>query len=232
MPTLNLERWNKVWLAKPWTIAPVPGTRMIEVHGVRGFLTAGDVAYLFNLAAGLPSGARYLEVGSWLGLSSIVVANGLLANMNLQARIYCVDTWRGSAEHQGMPEVALDDLHSQCVRNIKDAQVDCFIELIRGESGEVARTWRDEPLDLVFIDGDHSFTGCMRDLRSWHRLLKPSGRLLGHDATPGGDVEAAVRQFCRERALRASVCPLPTTHFIWEVHPQGDRLPVGHVRLT
>ena len=109
MRTLNLARWNKVWLAKPWMIAAVPGTRMIEVNGVRGFLTAGDVAYLFNLAAGLRSGAATWR---WAvcGLSSSVVANGLLANMNLHARIYCVDTWRGSAEHQGMPEVDLDDL--------------------------------------------------------------------------------------------------------------------------
>ena len=205
---------------------------MVERNGARGFPTTGDVAYLLNLAAGLPSGGRYLEVGSWIGLSSSVVANGLLANMNLHARIQCVDTWRGSAQHQGIPDVDLDGLYSQSVRNSKNAQVDSLIELIRGESGEVARTWRDEPLDLVFIDGDHSFTGCMSDLRSWHRLLKPSGRLLGHDATPGGDVEAAVRQFCRERALRASVCPLPTSHFIWEIQPQGGRLPEGHVPLT
>ena len=126
---------------------------MVERNGARGFPTTGDVAYLLNLAAGLPSGGRYLEVGSWIGLSSSVVANGLLANMNLHARIQCVDTWRGSAQHQGIPDVDLDGLYSQSVRNSKNAQVDSLIELIRGESGEVARTWRDEPLDLVFIDG-------------------------------------------------------------------------------
>src|SRR5262249_14040737 len=71
---LNLTRWNKVWLSRPWNLCPVLGTSMIELHGVRGFLTPGDVTYLFNLAATLPRGGCYLEVGSWLGLSSIIFA--------------------------------------------------------------------------------------------------------------------------------------------------------------
>ena len=92
MLPLNLDRWNKVWLSKAWSPRPVPGTSMIELHGVKGFLTPGDVAFLFNLAAELPSGGCYLEVGSWLGLSSITFANGLIANLNFQASIFCVDT--------------------------------------------------------------------------------------------------------------------------------------------
>ncbi len=64
---------------------------MIEINGVRGFLTPGDVVFLFNLAAELPTAGNYLKVGSWMGLSSILVANGLIANLNFDARIYCVD---------------------------------------------------------------------------------------------------------------------------------------------
>jgi hypothetical protein len=63
MLPLNLARWNEVWLSKPWTINPVPGTRQIELHGVQGFLTPSDIAYLFNLGVDLPADACYLEVG-------------------------------------------------------------------------------------------------------------------------------------------------------------------------
>ena len=76
----------------------MPGTCQIEFRGVRGYLAPGDAAYLFRLGMALPPGGSYLEVGSWLGLSAIVVANGLLANLNLRARVYCVDTWLGSPE--------------------------------------------------------------------------------------------------------------------------------------
>ena len=39
-------------------------------------------------------------------------------------------------------------------------------------SHEVAARWRSE-VDLVFIDGDHSETGCELDWTSWRRLLAP-----------------------------------------------------------
>src|SRR5262245_60486991 len=107
---LNLTRWGKVWLSKPWHLRGDPATGMAELNGVRGFLVPGDIAFLFNLAADLPEGGCYLEVGSWMGLSAIVFANGLLANLNLGATVFCVDTWRGSVEHQGLREVREDRL--------------------------------------------------------------------------------------------------------------------------
>ncbi len=217
MFTLNLGRWSKVWLSRPWAARPVPGTSMIELHGVRGFLTPGDVAFLFNLATEIPPGGCYLEVGSWLGLSAIVVANGLLANLNLSARVYCVDTWRGSAEHQGLPEVRQDCLYQQFLQNVAEAQMDCFIRPVRGDSAEVAARWPGPELDVVFVDGDHSLEGCSRDIVAWRARLKPGGRLLGHDAAPGSDVERAVRRYCAEVGGSLIIHPLPAAHFIWEI---------------
>ena len=66
-----------------------------------------------------------------------------------------------------------------------------FIKPVRGESVAVARDWRGPVLDVVFIDGDHSLEGCYADLCAWGGRLKPGGQLLGHDAEPGSEVEAA-----------------------------------------
>lgn len=81
---LDLSRWNKVWLSKPRHVRFDHATGMIKLHGVRGYLAPGDVAYLFYLAAALPQGGSYVEVGSWMGLSGIVFANGLIAGHNLR----------------------------------------------------------------------------------------------------------------------------------------------------
>src|SRR5262249_48738422 len=153
---LDLSRWQKVWLSKPWQAGSDPATGMLVLHGVRGYLVPGNVAYLFNLAAWLPPGGSYLEVGSWMGLSSIVFANGLIASLNFRATIYCVDTWKGSAEHQGLPEVQEDRVYELFLRNVREAGVDSFIRPLRGESIEMARAWDGPPLDMIFIDGDHS----------------------------------------------------------------------------
>jgi predicted O-methyltransferase YrrM len=229
---LNLTRWNKVWLSKPWKSRRVPGTSMIELHGVRGYLVPGDIALLFNAATALPPGGAYLEVGSWMGLSAITVANGLIANLNFQAAVYCVDTWRGSPEHQGLPEVQRDELFDLFRHNVREAQVDGFVRPVRGESTQVARDWAGPPLDLIFIDGDHSAEGCYQDLRHWHPRLREGGRLLGHDASPGRSVEQGVRRYCAETGWRATVCPLPRAHFVWELHPAPPALPPGHYLLS
>ena len=41
-------------------------------------------------------------------------------------------------------------------------------------SEEAAREW-SEPLDLVFIDGDHSEPACRLDWRLWSRFVEPGG---------------------------------------------------------
>jgi hypothetical protein len=90
-------------------------------------------------------------VGSFLGMSAITFANGLLANLNFGATIFCVDTWRGSAEHQNLTEVRHDQLFDLFLWNVREAQMDGLIRPIRGESTQVARSWSGPALDIVFI---------------------------------------------------------------------------------
>jgi predicted O-methyltransferase YrrM len=228
---LELSRWHKMWLARPWQVRVDHKTGMLELHGVRGYLVPGDVTYLFNLAAALPKGGNSLEVGSWLGLSSIVFANGLIASLNFRATIFCVDSWLGSPEHQSLPEVQDGELFARFGHNIREAQVDGLIQPVRGKSTEVASAWGGPELDMIFIDGDHAAEACYQDIRHWHARLRKGGRLLGHDATPGGTVEQALRRYCAETGLRASVCPLPHSHFIWELHAEGGAIPSRHELL-
>eukprot|EP00929_Paragymnodinium_shiwhaense_P046882 TRINITY_DN23835_c0_g1_i4.p1 TRINITY_DN23835_c0_g1~~TRINITY_DN23835_c0_g1_i4.p1 ORF type:complete len:419 (-),score=86.89 TRINITY_DN23835_c0_g1_i4:325-1581(-) len=57
----------------------------------------------------------------------------------------------------------------------------------------------DGRLDLVFIDGDHSYESVRADLRAWRRKLREGGTLAGHDYSllwPG--VVKAVHEFARE----------------------------------
>jgi predicted O-methyltransferase YrrM len=229
---LDLSRWGRVWLSRPWKLGSDPRTGMLELHGVRGYLVPGDVAYLFHLAQALPPGGHYLEVGSFLGLSAIVAANGLLAGLNFRGTVHCVDTWRGSPEHQALPEVQEGRLFELFLANVRGAGVEALVRPHRGESVEVARTWAGPPLDVVFIDGDHSAEECYQDIRHWHGRLGKGGRLLGHDASPGSGVEEAVRRFCAETGCRASVCPMPQSFYIWEVHAGGQPVPEGHRLLA
>jgi hypothetical protein len=64
----------------------------------------------------------------------------------------------------------------------------------------------DASLDFVFIDADHSYEGCKRDLDVWSRKLKPGGLLSGHDYANTSfqdfGVTRAVDEFVAARGLK------------------------------
>jgi predicted O-methyltransferase YrrM len=51
-------------------------------------------------------------------------------------------------------------------------------------SAELASHWQGDA-NLVFIDGDHSESGCELDWSSWQRFVSPGGHVVFHDARAG-----------------------------------------------
>jgi len=86
-------------------------------------------------------------------------------------------------------------------------------------SHEVAAAWPSDPVELLFIDGDHSPAGCELDWSSWERHVTPGGRVVFHDARehrPGGrglpGPSALVDRLFRGSATTA-----------WEILAEADR---------
>jgi len=48
-------------------------------------------------------------------------------------------------------------------------------------TSKVASIQFNETLDLVFIDGDHSYVAVREDIQAWRPFLRPGGILAGHD---------------------------------------------------
>lgn len=73
--------------------------------------------------------------------------------------------------------------------------------IIQADSVAAAAEVEDASLDFVFIDADHSYEGCRRDIEAWVPKLKPGGLLCGHDFMhpdfPDWGVERAVREFAK-----------------------------------
>ncbi|CAE8628177.1 unnamed protein product [Polarella glacialis] len=69
------------------------------------------------------------------------------------------------------------------------------------QSVEAAKGVARGSLDLVFIDGDHSYEACRDDIQAWAPTVRPKGILAGHDYTlsnPG--VVQAVNEFAIQHA--------------------------------
>lgn len=58
------------------------------------------------------------------------------------------------------------------------------------------------PIDLLFVDGDHSYEGCTRDLENWYGRLSAGGHVAVHDCYHGSPVMDAVIDFTAKRPVR------------------------------
>lgn len=61
----------------------------------------------------------------------------------------------------------------------------------------------DKVIDVIFIDGDHSYEGCKADIENWYPRMKENGVMLFHDCddtSPG--VVQAVKEFVEENKLK------------------------------
>lgn len=114
-----------------------------------------------------------VELGSWLGLSALY-----LAGLAPKARIYCIDHWKGSEEHQSDPR--LDSLygsfkshtqvHGARIVAVRDSTV----------SGMEALAAQGVKPDVVYVDADHSYEGCLADIKAIRRLW-PDAVIVGDD---------------------------------------------------
>lgn len=66
----------------------------------------------------------------------------------------------------------------------EDPKVEGTIFMQR-DSTTLPEGW-DKEIDVLFIDGDHSYEGCKGDIDAWAPFVKDKGVILFHDADEGG----------------------------------------------
>ena len=93
-----------------------------------------------------------------------------------------VDIWRNDgvvAHNDG--GFSQDELEKQFI-NFKNNMADKpFVQILRDYSYNAVKHFRDEYFDFIYIDADHSYEGCLKDIKDWYPKVKKGGVLLGDD---------------------------------------------------
>ena len=79
-------------------------------------------------------------------------------------------------------------------------------------------------IDLLFVDGDHSYEGCSADIRNWYDTLVPGGMMVFHDSytAPLYGVQDAVLDFLHERNGEVQVVVSPLIGASHWRYPHGS----------
>ncbi len=160
------------------------------VADVDGWMTEGQGRALYDAATACPSGGRIVEIGSFQGRSTIVLALAAAPGVEVIAIDPHAGNDRGPQEIDGYEDDASDD-HAAFEANLTIAGVRDRVTHVR-EFSDAAHSSVDREIDVLYIDGAHRYGPARTDIRDWGARVKPGGRLLIHDSFSSIGVTAAI----------------------------------------
>ena len=162
------------------------------LDGVEGWLTLDQARRLYDAARALPPDAAVVEIGSFRGRSTVVLASAAPSG------VVAIDPYGGG--DRGPREIAPDAARGErdfaaFKANLAAAGVAARVRHIRKPSSEALA---DGPaaIDLLFVDGAHRLAPARGDLLDWGGRVAPGGAMFVHDAFSSVGVTLALLTAC------------------------------------
>lgn len=134
----------------------------------------GDSAHLLYglVRSGKPE--IVVEIGSARGRSACFM--GMALKENGAGKLYAIDPHTRTAWNDDDSV----DTYEVLLRNVETLGLQSHVEVLRETSDHVARNW-SMPIDLLFIDGDHSYDGVKHDWELFSPFVRQFGGVIFHD---------------------------------------------------
>jgi predicted O-methyltransferase YrrM len=142
-------------------------------HGVAS-LQVDEAALLYRLARDATTGP-FVEIGRFKGGSTFVFASALPDGFEL---------WSYDLHVALRPDLPGESLDAELRAALERYGLSHKVHVLVADSRTVEPP--PKPLELLFVDGDHSYEGANADYERWGAFVRPGGHLLFHDAVDSG----------------------------------------------
>ena len=179
-----------------------------KFDSIKGFLAHEEGLFLYELTKKYCLKNFAVEVGSYCGKSACYIGQACKEN---KTYLMTIDHHRGSEEQQYGEEYFDPDEYNydkEIVDTLptllKNIQKFRFEEVILPvvNSSELASKEIENNIDLVFIDGSHTFESARKDYVSWKNKIRIGGILAIHDVYDSEVEGGQAPKEIYEKALR------------------------------
>lgn len=149
-----------------------------KTQRVPGFLLENEARFLGLLAACTPAPGLIVEIGSFKGRSTVMLAS-VAAHYGL-GPVVAIDPH--NCNLSVAPAIASPaSSYDEFVESLRVAGVSQQVEFHHALSKDVSPSW-SRPIRLLWIDGDHSYAGAKADFDGFIPHLSPNGVVALHDS--------------------------------------------------
>jgi len=117
-----------------------------------------------------------VEVGTEAGRYAETICKA-----NPGIKLTCVDPWifydDGKGYRPDVTQEQINNFYQETSQRLSSYNV----TLLRSFSVDASKSFKDDSLDFVYIDGNHSLEYVISDIQSWLPKIKKGGIISGHD---------------------------------------------------
>lgn len=153
---------------------------LTRVHGVEGWLSDAQAHALWDAARATRAPGQIVEIGSFRGRSTIVLASARPEGVAMVAIDPHGGNDRGPQEYAPNAEVGDSDF-TVFWDNLRRAEVDDRVRHVR-EPSQTALGAVAGRIDLLYVDGAHRYRPARDDIERWGDRVPVGGAMLIHDS--------------------------------------------------
>jgi predicted O-methyltransferase YrrM len=138
-------------------------------------------------------------IGCEIGVCHGFTTEYFLKNIPNIKKIYAIDPYPTFIDWSGvrLTEERQQETKNRCAKRLSSYS---NVELVYSTSSDFVNNIKDNELDFIFIDGDHSYEATLEDIKNYWPKVKIGGVFAGHDIYLSS-VKRAIQEFFKNKQI-------------------------------
>jgi len=159
-----------------WGVLPADTLLLYDTNAFKWFSGFGEFAHVVYALVRSAKPEVVVEVGSSYGYSTCYIAAAL--QRNSRGMLYSIDPHEATGWNDGNPS---DDTYRIVQDRLAALRLSRYVTQVRTYSQLAIKQW-DKPVDLLLLDGSHSYEDVKNDFFGFLPHLVEGGMVLFHDS--------------------------------------------------